>query len=104
MITNPQTALISVAPPENVEFFRLTYLGDGQTAATLVQTANPVGGTDFSQNLAPLNALVPAQFQHSDLTLTARAGNSAGESGQIVSEEVIRVVNPPTTPTQILVS
>lgn len=104
MIFNPHAVDISVNPPDNVEFFRLTYLKDGENVAEIVQPANYNTNADFTQDLHPLNALVPEQAQGSDLSLAVRAGNSGGESEQASSPEAIQVENPPSTPSNIIVS
>lgn len=104
MILNPTAVVITVSPPDNVEYFRLVYYFAGQPVATLVQTANYVTNADFSQNLVPLNALVPAQAQGETLSLGIRAGNSGGESEQFGVDEDIQVENPPSQPSDAVVS
>lgn len=104
MILNPHAVVITVNPPDNVEFFRLIYYKDGEQVAQIVQDANYVTNADFSQNLLPLNALVPAQAQQANLSLGIRAGNSGGESAQFGASEVIQVENPPSQPSAAVVS
>lgn len=105
MTVNPQTATVSVPNPGNVTAFHFKYLGDGGTVAELVQTANHTVGTDFEQDLRPLNALVAPAHQGSILTLTVRSVNQGVEStGQFVVDEEIKVISAPDTPTQVILS
>ena len=104
MILNPHQVTITVHPPNNVDFFRLTYLKDGESVAEIVQPANYVTNADFVQNLLPLNALVPATAQEANLVLAIRAGNDGGESSQFSALDVIQVENPPSIPSAAVVS
>lgn len=104
MVLNPTAVVITVSPPDNVEYFRLVYYFAGEPVATLVQDANYVTNADFSQNLAPLNALVPAQAQGENLSLGIRAGNSGGESAQFGAATDIQVESAPAQPSNAVVS
>lgn len=104
MPLNPTALVVTVNPPDNVEFFKLVYYFAGEPVATLVQDANYVTNADFSQNLAPLNALVPVAAQGETLSLGVRAGNSGGESAQFGVAAAIQVENAPAQPSNAVVS
>lgn len=103
-ILNPHAVVVTVPSPDNVEFFRLVYYKDGTPVAEIVQEANYVTNADFSQNLLPLNALVPATAQRADLSLGIRASNSGGESAQFGAAQLVQVENPPNQPTNAVIS
>lgn len=104
-VLNPQNATITrVDGSPDVDSFVLKYLKDGSVVAQTTVPSNYITANQYVQNLAGLNAAVPASAQGANLVFEASAANVGGASIFTVCPDLVVVVNPPQAPESVEVA